>query len=54
MLIEVTASIGVHQVDPQAEAIDAALHAADEALYQAKNEGRDCVRLWRRPQTAPA
>lgn len=43
--IQITASIGVHQVDTQRErGIDAALQQADEALYRAKAEGRDCVR----------
>ncbi|HZH43560.1 MAG TPA: diguanylate cyclase [Lysobacter sp.] len=46
--IRMSASIGVHQVDPQAaDGIDAALHCADEALYRAKHDGRDCIRVWR-------
>ena len=44
--LPMTASIGVHQVDPTRErGIEAALGHADEALYRAKNEGRDCVRV---------
>lgn len=43
--IPMTASIGVHQVDPVAETgIEAALRHADDALYRAKHEGRDCLR----------
>ncbi|MCF7220807.1 sensor domain-containing diguanylate cyclase [Marilutibacter chinensis] len=41
----VTTSIGVHQIDiATAGGIDAALERADRALYQAKAEGRNCVR----------
>ena len=44
--VPVTASIGVHQVDPQRKrGVDAELQQADEALYRAKADGRDCVRL---------
>lgn len=40
-----TASIGMHQVDPVAEArVETALRHADEALYRAKHDGRDCLR----------
>ncbi len=43
--IVLTASIGVHQLDnDQAGGVEAALQHADEALYQAKADGRDCVR----------
>ncbi len=44
--LSITASIGVHQVDVQdSEAsIESALQQADEALYRAKADGRDCVR----------
>ncbi len=44
--VRVTASFGVHEVDTSAAAssIDAALQYADEALYRAKADGRDCVR----------
>lgn len=45
--IPVSASIGVHQLLPAddiASSIDAALQAADEALYSAKAGGRDQVR----------
>ena len=43
--IHLTTSIGVHQVDLHGGGIDAALQRADEALYQAKADGRDCVRM---------
>lgn len=43
--ISISASIGVHSVDIEAKnSIDSALQVADQALYAAKAEGRDCVR----------
>ena len=43
--LRVSASIGVHTVEPEADAdSDAALSVADQALYSAKANGRDCVR----------
>ncbi|MGH8026462.1 MAG: 7TM diverse intracellular signaling domain-containing protein [Pseudoxanthomonas sp.] len=43
--IPVSASIGVHSVDIGARnSIESALQVADQALYAAKAEGRDCVR----------
>ena len=47
--ITITASIGVHAIAGEAandcdNAIDPALQDADQALYQAKADGRDCVR----------
>ncbi|MDQ3617329.1 MAG: sensor domain-containing diguanylate cyclase [Pseudomonadota bacterium] len=48
--VAISASFGVHEVDTRSEDrhpeddIDAALQAADEALYRAKADGRDCVR----------
>ncbi len=43
--LRVSASIGVHTVDPGNDAdTDAALSVADQALYSAKANGRDCVR----------
>ncbi len=43
--VPVSASIGVHSVDlARRDGIDAALQVADQALYVAKAEGRDCVR----------
>ncbi len=43
--IPISASIGVHSVDIAArDSIESALQVADQALYAAKAEGRDCVR----------
>lgn len=43
--IPVSASIGVHCVDLEARnSLESALQVADQALYAAKAEGRDCVR----------
>ena len=43
--ITVTASIGVHAIETVAmAAIDPLLQLADQALYRAKADGRDCVR----------
>ena len=43
--IPVSASIGVHSVDIAARnSVESALQVADQALYAAKAEGRDCVR----------
>ncbi|QNP40469.1 sensor domain-containing diguanylate cyclase [Lysobacter solisilvae (ex Woo and Kim 2020)] len=43
--IQVTASFGVHSVDTRSKAgAETALQRADEALYRAKADGRDCVR----------
>ena len=52
--IAVSASIGVHQLGADLRGgVEAALQAADEALYRAKADGRDCVRA-APPATAPA
>ena len=52
--IAVSASIGVHQLGGDLRGgVEAALQAADEALYRAKADGRDCVRA-APPATAPA
>lgn len=43
--IPVTASIGVHAVDTRMQdGVEATLQIADDALYRAKADGRDCVR----------
>lgn len=45
--IPVTASIGVHEIAPDSDlGVEAALQFADQALYLAKADGRDCVRMW--------
>jgi diguanylate cyclase (GGDEF)-like protein len=43
--IAVTASVGVSSVDSEDQVIDHALLRADRALYRAKDEGRNCVRI---------
>lgn len=44
--ITIAASIGVHVLDPHGNVpLDEALEAVDHALYRAKSDGRDCVRL---------
>ena len=42
--VPVTLSIGVAELAPGMEAIEDWTGAADEALYRAKGDGRDCVR----------
>ncbi|MDQ3159900.1 MAG: sensor domain-containing diguanylate cyclase [Pseudomonadota bacterium] len=43
--IRLTISIGVHAIDTSQDSrADDAIRAADEALYAAKGQGRDCVR----------
>lgn len=45
--IRVTASLGVYEITPDSDmGVEAALQFADQALYLAKAEGRDCVRAW--------
>ncbi len=41
--INVTASFGVATSGPTREDVDSLMAAADEALYEAKNSGRNCV-----------
>lgn len=43
--VSVTASFGIALVDPARTELADALHRADEALYEAKNAGRDCVKI---------
>jgi diguanylate cyclase (GGDEF)-like protein len=45
MLLRVTASIGVASVAPDDTNYEAGVRRADRALYLAKQDGRDCVRL---------
>ena len=45
ILIKVTASIGVASVKPEDKNVDNLLHRADAALYAAKREGKDCIRI---------
>ncbi|NTY35365.1 MULTISPECIES: GGDEF domain-containing protein [Burkholderia cepacia complex] len=41
--IEVTVSVGISEYGRDGETIDAILRKADERLYQAKHQGRNCV-----------
>ncbi|PTB89826.1 diguanylate cyclase, partial [Pseudidiomarina aestuarii] len=43
--LSVTASIGIASFPHHAQKLGDLLRAADHAMYQAKNEGRNCVRL---------
>ena len=43
--VSVTASFGVATVDAAREELDAALVRADTALYEAKEAGRNCIRI---------
>jgi diguanylate cyclase (GGDEF)-like protein len=45
--IELTLSVGVAVAGPGAQTPDRLLDAADEALYEAKRAGRNCVRVFR-------
>lgn len=42
--VPISASIGLHVLTAASLRVDAAVQAADEALYAAKRDGRDCVR----------
>jgi diguanylate cyclase (GGDEF)-like protein/PAS domain S-box-containing protein len=42
--VSVTASFGIASVDPAAVGLETAIRLADEALYEAKNSGRNCIR----------
>jgi diguanylate cyclase (GGDEF)-like protein/PAS domain S-box-containing protein len=42
--VSVTASFGLAAVDPDGD-LESALRLADEALYEAKHAGRDCIRI---------
>ena len=41
--IDLTISIGASEFGRDGDTIDALLHVADERLYRAKHEGRNCV-----------
>jgi diguanylate cyclase (GGDEF)-like protein len=39
----VTASLGVAQFSESTKTVEEVIHQADQALYEAKQKGRDCV-----------
>jgi diguanylate cyclase (GGDEF)-like protein/PAS domain S-box-containing protein len=43
--VAVTASFGLATVDPNAVDLETAIRLADEALYEAKNSGRNCIKI---------
>ena len=43
--IGVTASFGLATIDPNSLDLETAIRLADEALYEAKNAGRDCIKI---------
>jgi diguanylate cyclase (GGDEF)-like protein/PAS domain S-box-containing protein len=43
--VSVTASFGLAAVDPTAIELETAIRLADEALYEAKNSGRNCIKI---------
>ena len=43
--VSVTGSFGIAVVDPRSLDLESAFRLADEALYEAKNSGRDCIRV---------
>ena len=43
--VAVTASFGLATVDPAALDLETAIRLADEALYEAKNSGRNCIKI---------
>jgi diguanylate cyclase (GGDEF)-like protein len=48
---KVTASIGTAAASVSMSGLDALMRAADQALYQAKAQGRNCVVQWSPPET---
>ena len=43
--VSVTASFGIATVDPRMIDLETAIRLADEALYEAKNAGRNCIKV---------
>jgi diguanylate cyclase (GGDEF)-like protein len=43
--VSVTASFGMAAVDPDSIDLETAIRLADEALYEAKNSGRNCIKI---------
>jgi diguanylate cyclase (GGDEF)-like protein len=52
LVLKVTASFGVASVEPYSGDMDMLLAHADEAMYAAKNAGRDRTVMWQGAQTA--
>src|ERR1700722_4883616 len=48
--LKVTASIGIAAASVSMSGLDALMQAADQALYQAKAQGRNCVVPWSPPE----
>jgi diguanylate cyclase (GGDEF)-like protein len=46
-IINLTASLGLAILTPEMKNLDTLFHFADTAMYQAKNEGRNRVVLFR-------
>jgi diguanylate cyclase (GGDEF)-like protein len=46
----ITASIGMAEASVSMSGIDVLIRAADQALYQAKEQGRNCVVQWSQPE----
>lgn len=44
--VKITLSIGVAELDKDHDTLDTLIHAVDQALYQAKADGRNCVRVF--------
>jgi diguanylate cyclase (GGDEF)-like protein/PAS domain S-box-containing protein len=43
--VSVTASFGIASVDPNVVDLETGIRLADEALYEAKNSGRNCIKV---------
>ena len=52
-ILHITASFGLAQV-VAGEALRPLIRRADEALYEAKKNGRNCIRVWGDPPALPA
>jgi diguanylate cyclase (GGDEF)-like protein len=46
-LITMTASVGIGFLDDRCKGLDELIDRADQALYEAKRAGRDCVSVWK-------